>query len=68
MRYVFDMPTIWSVEVSSYLLLLVIFTATAYTLQTDGHVRVDIITIRLPEKPRTILSIITAFLTLYLLL
>jgi TRAP-type mannitol/chloroaromatic compound transport system permease small subunit len=64
MRYVFDKPTIWSVEVSSYLLLLVIFTATAYTLQTDGHVRVDIITIRLPDKPRTCLSIITSFLTL----
>lgn len=63
-RYLFNKPTIWSVEVSSYLLLLVIFTATAYTLQTDGHVRVDILTIRLKEKPRTYLNIITSFLTL----
>jgi C4-dicarboxylate transporter, DctQ subunit len=40
MRYVFNKPTIWITEVSTYLFLYVIYLATAYALQKGDHIKV----------------------------
>ena len=40
LRYVFNRPTIWITEVSTYLFLYVIYLATAYALQKGDHIKV----------------------------
>lgn len=42
-RYVFDSPTIWVTEVSSYMLVAVAFLGAAWTLRADGHIRMELL-------------------------
>ena len=51
MRYVFDAPTIWGFELTTFLYGVHFMLGLAYTDVTDGHVKVDIFTAR--AKPRT---------------
>jgi TRAP-type mannitol/chloroaromatic compound transport system permease small subunit len=51
MRYVFDAPTIWGFEATTFLYGVHFMLGLAYTDVTDGHVKVDIFTAR--AKPRT---------------
>jgi len=43
MRGVFNRPTGWTMDVSTYLLLWTIFTGVAYSLQSKGQVAVDMV-------------------------
>ena len=43
MRYGFNRPLTWVVEVSEYALLWMTFLGTSWVLRQDGHVRVDIL-------------------------
>jgi len=51
MRYLFDAPTIWGFELTTFLYGVHFMLGLAYTDVTDGHVKVDIFTAR--AKPRT---------------
>ena len=51
MRYVWNKPVPWIVEISSYLMLYITFLGTAWLQRKGGHVEVDLFTGRL--KPRT---------------
>jgi TRAP-type mannitol/chloroaromatic compound transport system permease small subunit len=51
MRYVFDAPTIWGFEATTFLYGVHFMLGLAYTDVTDGHVKVDIFTAR--ARPRT---------------
>jgi len=51
MRYLFNRPIAWVVEVSSYLMLYITFLGTAWLLRRDGHVEIDLFTAMM--KPRT---------------
>ena len=42
MRYLFDEPVPWVVEISSYLMLYITFLGAAWLLRRDGHVEVDL--------------------------
>lgn len=42
-RYLFNDPTTWALDVSSFMLCYVFFLALAPTLEAGGHVRVDIV-------------------------
>jgi TRAP-type C4-dicarboxylate transport system permease small subunit len=53
-------------EISGYLNVFIGFLALAFTLQKGGHVRVDIVSSRLPQKVRNILDILTDVLALIL--
>ncbi|MCX8022765.1 MAG: TRAP transporter small permease [Syntrophorhabdaceae bacterium] len=55
LRSVFNHPTLWTLPISQYLLLLAAFFGGAYCLQTDGHVNVDFIIERLGRRKRTVL-------------
>ena len=57
MRYFIHHPTLWSVEVSEYLLVACAYLGLAYTLQEGGHVRVDLILDRLPARAQRVLNI-----------
>ena len=47
-RYFFDAPTTWSQEISVYLLIALALLGLAPTLSADEHIRIDLLTLRLP--------------------
>ena len=59
MRYVFNAPTTWGFEATTFLYGLHFMFGLTYTDLYDGHVKVDIFTSYFPEKTQTILKIIT---------
>ena len=61
-RYLFNMPTIWQVEIAVYLLIAATFLGAPYGLKQNAHINIDILVIWLPEKVRSRLDIITSFL------
>jgi len=60
MRYFFNRPPAWAVEISEYLLFLIAFLGAAWLLKLGGHVRVDIVLGRLNPKAQTLLNIATS--------
>jgi C4-dicarboxylate transporter, DctQ subunit len=64
LRYFFNRPSIWITEVSSYLLLYIIFLAAAYTLQKDMHIRVTFLHTFFKAGARKIIDLITLLLAL----
>ncbi len=63
-RYVFNSPTLYSVELSEYLLILVVFMSIARVHKEDRHVAVTFVVDRLPEKMRVGMKIATSLLTM----
>ena len=63
-RYVFDAPTLFSVELSEYLLILVAFMSIGWVLKEDRHVAVTFVINPLPEKLRLGLKVLTSVLTM----
>lgn len=61
MRYFFDSPIIWVIEISEYSLLFITFLATAWTLRRDAHISVDIGTRHFEGKTRALLGMISSF-------
>jgi C4-dicarboxylate transporter DctQ subunit len=51
MRYAWNKPVPWIVEISSYLMLYITFLGTAWLQRKGGHVEIDLVAGRL--KPRT---------------
>jgi TRAP-type mannitol/chloroaromatic compound transport system permease small subunit len=56
MRYVFNAPTIWAFEATAFVYGLHYMLGLAYTEKHDGHVKVDILTNRLPKRTAAILN------------
>ena len=42
-RFLFNKPSMWSIELSGYLLVALVYLASAYTALVDGHIRVEIL-------------------------
>ena len=64
MRYVFNSPTIWVMEVSTYVVIASTFLALAYVLIEKAHVKVDFITHYLSPRTSILLEIITSLLAI----
>ncbi|BEQ13790.1 TRAP transporter small permease [Desulfoferula mesophila] len=60
MRYWFQSPMGWVVEVCEYLLLYVTFLGAAWLLRKNGHVRVDLVYFYLSERSIARLKYLTA--------
>jgi len=58
-RYAFDAPTVWAMELARLLLGPYFLLAGAYLLHMGGHVNVDIVYARLPERWARILDVLT---------
>lgn len=67
MRYFLDEPQLFVDEVASFLQVLVIFWGLAYTFQVGGHIRVDLVTGRLPGPVRGWLRVLTLVIGIGLL-
>jgi TRAP-type C4-dicarboxylate transport system permease small subunit len=73
-RAVFGSSFLWAFEISSWLMVAFVFLGMAYTLQTGGHVRVELLTARLGRRALAGLELaqavcgagLFAFLTFYL--
>jgi len=59
-RYIFNKPTLYSVEISEYLLIFLAFIAAGWVLQEDKHVRMQSLTNLLPLKMQHVLACITS--------
>lgn len=64
LRYLFNRPSIWEIEASVFLLIFAGFIGAAFGLQKKSHISIDLVTIRLGEKARLVVSFITSILCL----
>ncbi|MCP5420006.1 MAG: TRAP transporter small permease subunit [Gammaproteobacteria bacterium] len=62
MRYGFNAPTTWAFETTTFLYGIHFVLAFGYTHKHDGHVAIDVFVMRLSDKPRAVMRIITNIL------
>lgn len=64
MRYFFNRPSIWVIDVTSFSMLFMAFLVAAWVLKNEGHVRIDLIVNMLSPRGQLwltgVMSIITA--------
>jgi TRAP-type C4-dicarboxylate transport system permease small subunit len=58
LRYCFNRPIPWMLEITEYIMLYIPFLGAALVLKEDGHIRVDIFINRLGEKKRGIMDMV----------
>jgi len=63
-RYLFNRPTIWATEISTYLLIAVIFAGAGFTHLTGSNVRIEVLIRRLSSENRRFIEATTAWLAL----
>lgn len=64
MRYIFDKPLNWVIDVSTILLLYTAFLGGAWLLRDEGHVSVDFIFAQLKPRNQFLLQIINSVICL----
>ncbi len=60
MRYIWNKPVPWIVEISSYLMLYITFLGTAWLQRKGGHVEVDLFIGRLKPRSLAVLKTVTS--------
>ena len=63
-RYFFDVPTIWQIDVVTYAIVAATFVGSPYVLMTRGHVNVEILPLYLGPRVRYWLALFTIVLSL----
>jgi TRAP-type C4-dicarboxylate transport system permease small subunit len=63
-RYIFNLTTIWQLDVVTYSVIATTFIGSAYVLMTRGHVNVDILPLYLGPRARYWLAILANLLAL----
>lgn len=70
LRYFFNKPLTWDIEITEYILFAVAFFGAAWLLKVGGHVRIDVLDTMLSKKGKTYLhllhSAVGAFVSLVL--
>ena len=65
MRYFFNAPTSWAIEIARYLMLATVFLPLAYVQQMRQHIKVELFISHLPVQVRNIVSsVVVLVLTL----
>ena len=64
-RYVFNSPTAWVTEISTYLLVAVVFLGLACAQRNNSHVQVELWVDRLSRKSRLTIEQITQWISLF---
>jgi TRAP-type mannitol/chloroaromatic compound transport system permease small subunit len=71
MRYAFNAPTVWGFEATAFVYGMHYMLGLSFMEHPQGHVRVDIVTSRLPEKVQAIVMIagyLLIFMPVYVLM
>ena len=63
-RYVFNLTTIWQIDVVTYSIVSATFIGSAYVLMTRGHVNVDVLPLHVGPRARYWLALSTMSLAL----
>ena len=58
-RYFFNAPTTWTSDWTSYFLVIVIFAVAPELSRRGGHIAIEVLPERLPERPRRIFETAT---------
>jgi TRAP-type C4-dicarboxylate transport system permease small subunit len=66
-RWLWDRPIPGTLELSSYMLSIFILLGVAYTQQAKGHVKVTMLTTRLPRRLRLATEMLTTLLSLFII-
>jgi TRAP-type C4-dicarboxylate transport system permease small subunit len=61
-RYIFNLTTIWQIDVVTYCIVGATFVGSAYVLMTRGHVNVDVLPLHLTGRSRYWLAVFTIVL------
>jgi TRAP-type C4-dicarboxylate transport system permease small subunit len=64
LRYFFNAPTIWTLEISEYLLSFCVYFGMAYSLQKEAHVSVPLIYSRFNKQTQWVLDMVGSVLLL----
>ena len=62
LRYFFNLPQVWVLETVEYCILYITFLGAAWVLKRDGHVKLDILVIRLKPTNQDMVNIITSII------
>src|SRR6476620_10946195 len=63
-RYVFNLTTIWQIDVVTYSIVAATFVGSPYVLMNRGHVNVDILPLHLGPRARYWLAIVTGLIAI----
>ena len=66
-RYVFNIPFLWIIEVSQFMMAAYYLLGGGYSLQLDGHVRMDVIYERWSPKRKAFTDSVTALFMIFYL-
>src|SRR5512134_3310689 len=66
-RYVFNVPFVWIIEMSQFLMAAYYILGGGYSMQLDAHVRMDVLYERWTPKSRAFVDSITAFFLVFYL-
>jgi TRAP-type mannitol/chloroaromatic compound transport system permease small subunit len=66
-RYVFNVPFVWIIEMSQFLMAAYYILGGGYSMQLDAHVRMDVFYDRWKPKTRAFVDSITAFFLVFYL-
>jgi len=66
-RFLWNRPIPGTLELSSYMLSIFVLLGIAYTQQAKGHVRVTMLTTRLPRRVRLSLDMLTTLLSIFII-
>jgi TRAP-type C4-dicarboxylate transport system permease small subunit len=61
-RYVFNLTTVWQIDVVTYSIVSATFIGSAYVLMTRGHVNVDVLPLHIGPRARYRLALFTTLL------
>ena len=61
-RYVFNNPTLYSVEISEYLLIFIAFMAAGWVMKNNGHVRMSSVISLMPLRMRQFADVFTSII------
>jgi len=62
LRYFFNKPMGWVLQISEYILLYIPFLAAGYVLKQESHIRIDIVLNRVGQRHQTLINMITSIL------
>ena len=62
-RYIFNKPISGSIDIIALLMVVLVFCSIAYCASQNNNVRIDIFYLKLPQQIKSLLDIITSFLS-----
>lgn len=66
LRYVFNAPFIWGLELAEHLLILVFLFGILQCTRTDGNIRMDLVYLHLPERAKKLVMLLYCIIGVFI--